>query len=124
MSANHNTALIQSKKDSTSRPFVIPYDFDYSGLVDAEYAVPNEGLPIENVRQRLYRGYPRTKEELSDAIEIFNKQKDKIYSLITNCQLLTQRSKKDIIEYLDDFYKIIKNKSQVQYIFIDQARTM
>ena len=35
----------------------VPYDFDYSGLVDAPYAVPPEGFPINNVRQRSYRGY-------------------------------------------------------------------
>ena len=35
----------------------VPYDFDYSGLVDAPYAVPPEGFPINNVRQRNYRGY-------------------------------------------------------------------
>jgi hypothetical protein len=39
-------------KDSTARPVVVPYDFDYAGIVDAYYAVPNEGLEIENVRQR------------------------------------------------------------------------
>jgi hypothetical protein len=36
---------------------VVPYDFDFSGLVDAPYAGPPEGVPIDNVRQRSYRGY-------------------------------------------------------------------
>lgn len=36
---------------------VVPYDFDYSGLVDAPYAAAPEGVPISNVRQRNYRGY-------------------------------------------------------------------
>ena len=36
---------------------VVPYDFDFSGLVDAPYAEPPEGIPIDNVRQRTYRGY-------------------------------------------------------------------
>jgi hypothetical protein len=36
---------------------VVPYDFDYSGLVDASYAIPPEGIPIDSVRQRTYRGY-------------------------------------------------------------------
>jgi len=35
----------------------VPYDFDYSGLVDASYAIPPESVPISNVRQRNYRGY-------------------------------------------------------------------
>lgn len=36
---------------------VVPYDFDFSGLVDAPYAGPPEGIPIHTVRERNYRGY-------------------------------------------------------------------
>jgi len=124
VSANHNIILIQPAKDSTARPIVVPYDFDYAGIVDAYYAVPNEGLEIENVRQRLYRGYPRTQEELNEALAIFKKQKEKIYSLVNNFELLTEKNRKNIIEYLDDFYKTINNSSQVKNIFIEQARKM
>ena len=124
VSANHNIILIQPAKDSTARPIVVPYDFDYAGIVDAYYAVPNEGLEIENVRQRLYRGYPRTLEEVNEVLAIFNKQKEKIYSLVNNFNLLTEKNRKSIIDYLDDFYKTINNSSQVKNIFIDEARKM
>jgi len=124
ISANHNIILIQPASDSTARPIVVPYDFDYAGIVNAYYAVPNEGLEIENVRQRLYRGYPRTMEELNNVLALFNKKKEQIYSLINNFDLLTEKNRKDIIEYLDDFYKTINNSNQVKTIFIDQARKM
>ena len=124
VSANHNIILIQPAKDSTAKPIVIPYDFDYAGLVDAYYAVPNEGLEIENVRQRLYRGYPRTQDELNAAFAIFNKQKESIYSLIKNFDLLSEKTRKNMIDYLDDFYKTINNSGQVKSIFIEQARKM
>ncbi len=51
----HNAKLIGIQGPGTVVP--IPYDFDFSGLVDAPYAFPPEVLPIANVRQRLYRGY-------------------------------------------------------------------
>lgn len=35
----------------------VPYDFDFSGLVDAPYAGPPPGIPIDNIRERNYRGY-------------------------------------------------------------------
>jgi hypothetical protein len=105
VSANHNIILIQTAKDSTARPIVVPYDFDYAGLVDAYYAVPNEGLPIENVRQRLYRGYSRTEEELNAALAIFNQQKEKYTHSSIILTLLTEKNRKNIIDYLDDFYK-------------------
>jgi hypothetical protein len=124
ISVNHNIILIQPAKDSTARPIVVPYDFDYAGIVDAYYAVPNEGLDIENVRQRLYRGYARTEEELNEAIAIFNKQKEKLYSLVNNFDLVTEKNRKNIIDYLDGFYKTINNSSLVKTLFIQQARKM
>jgi len=124
ISVNHNSILIQPANDSTARPIVVPYDFDYAGLVDAYYAVPNEGLEIENVRTRLYRGYTRTQDEVNEALEVFKKQKEKIYSLVNNFTLLTEKNRKNIIEYLDDFYKTINNSNKVKDIFIDQARKM
>jgi hypothetical protein len=51
----HNTRLATDRQGGIVRP--VPYDFDYSGLVDAPYAVEPEGVPISSVRQRLYRGY-------------------------------------------------------------------
>ena len=121
--ASHNTRLIVSKIDSLKRPFVVPYDFDYSGFVNTDYAVPDEKLGIENVRERLYRGFPRTMEELNEVLAIFKKQKEKIYAVINNFNLLTTKSKKDMINYLDDFFYMINQPEMVQNVFIRNART-
>ncbi|HEY2583042.1 MAG TPA: hypothetical protein VGI43_14610 [Mucilaginibacter sp.] len=119
---NHNVKIIHSKKDSLSRPYVIPYDFDFSGFVNTTYSVPDERLGIESVRERLYRGFPRSIEELNVVTDIFKKQKENIYALINNFNLLTPATKKDVIWYLDDFFKTINDPAQVQYIFISNAR--
>jgi hypothetical protein len=51
----HNSRLLSTGQGSQVIP--VPYDFDWSGLVDAPYAGPPEGIPIQSVRQRNYRGY-------------------------------------------------------------------
>jgi hypothetical protein len=51
----HNTRLMSAAPGAPLTP--VPYDFDYSGLVDAPYAVPPEGIPVSTVRDRNYRGY-------------------------------------------------------------------
>jgi hypothetical protein len=51
----HNSKLI--KAPTSSQVFPVPYDFDWSGLVDAPYAGVQEGVNIDNLRQREYRGY-------------------------------------------------------------------
>jgi hypothetical protein len=123
VAVNHNTRYIISRKDSLARPYVVPYDFDYSGFVNTPYAIPDEKLGIENVRQRLYRGLPRTMEELNEVLDIYKKQKENIYSLIEKFDLLNTKSKKEIISYLDDFYDQINKPQKVKEIFIQNAVT-
>jgi hypothetical protein len=51
----HNAELVGLAAPGATIP--IPYDFDYSGYVNAPYATPPAELDINNVRQRVYRGY-------------------------------------------------------------------
>jgi len=122
VSNQHNIKIIYSKKDSAARPYVVPYDFDYAGLVNAEYAVPDEQLGTQTVLERVYRGFPRTASELQTVFDLFNQQKEKIYALIKNFEPLSQRNKKEMIDYLDDFYETINNSRKAEYIFVDNAR--
>ncbi|MBS1529859.1 MAG: hypothetical protein JSU01_06100 [Bacteroidetes bacterium] len=119
---NHNIRLIHSKTDSLSRPYVVPYDFDFSGLVNTSYAAPDEQLGIESVRDRVYRGFPRTMDELNDVLAIFKQQKDNVYAAINNFSLFTPATKKEMTKYLDQFYDTISNASKVQRTFITDAR--
>jgi hypothetical protein len=117
-----NTKLIQSKKDSLQPPFIVPYDFDYCGLVDADYAVPIPELEITSVRERSYRGFARTMEELKIALLLFTAQKAAIDSLINNFELLSEKNKKEMLHYLEDFYDTIAKDKNIKYIFIDTVR--
>jgi hypothetical protein len=55
----HNSKML----DIGQRKFVpVPYDFDYSGFVNAPYAIPYDYLPIKKVTDRLYRGICRSHE--------------------------------------------------------------
>ena len=51
----HNSRLLSDTPNGPLTP--VPYDFDFSGLVEAPYAGPPEGIPIDDLRQRSYRGY-------------------------------------------------------------------
>ena len=52
----HNARLLTDSAPG-SLLTVVPYDFDFSGLVDAPYADAPEGIPVDSIRQRTYRGY-------------------------------------------------------------------
>jgi hypothetical protein len=117
-----NIKLIRSREDTLSKPFVVPYDFDYSGMVNANYAIPDPELGTASVRERVYRGFPRTMEELKEVIQIFARQKAAMDSLIKNFKELEPGHKKEMSKYLDDFFKIIADEKDIRYIFINNAR--
>jgi hypothetical protein len=119
----HNIKLMRPVTDSVSFPYTVPYDFDFSGLVDAPYAIPKEELGIQSVRERLYRGFPRTMEEVQGTLNIFRDKKEAIKQLVMNFELLNPRSRKEMTEYMEDFYQTIENKNLVERIFIKEART-
>lgn len=121
--ANHNTKLIFDKNNESALPFVVPYDFDHSGFVNASYATPNELLGTESVTERVYRGFPREEDELQVIMDFYRSKKEAITSLINNCTYLLPKIKKEAIDYLNDFYKTISDKKVVRRIFKDNART-
>ena len=119
----HNVKLMRPVSSPNAAPYVVPYDFNNAGVVNAPYALPQEILGIESVRERLYRGFPRTMEELEKVIEIFLKKKTDVWALVNNCAWLNNKYKKEVLGYMESFYKVIESKSLVKYTFIDNART-
>lgn len=119
----HNIKLI---RDKTRRlpPIAIPYDFDWSGLVSAYYAVPNPSLHTNDVTDRVYRGFKRRPEIVYYNIEKFKAKKKEIYQLFNEFELLSKKERKHVIKYLDEFYRIINNKRLVQREFVDNARVV
>ncbi len=87
--------------------YAVPYDFDYCGLVNAEYAIPNEALGIETVTERIYLGECMPKEEYIPVIGYFDAKKSGFYELISGFDYLSERDKSQTLNYLDEFYQII-----------------
>jgi hypothetical protein len=121
--AMHNIKLIESVIEVKAKPYAVPYDFDYAGLVNTDYAIPDPLLNTTNVKERVYRGFARSMEELNDVLTLFKNKKEAIYYLINSFDQLTPASKKGMINYLEEFYDEIKDARNIQSIFIDNART-
>lgn len=119
----HNIKLMRPKSDSLASPYAVPYDLNHCGLVNAPYALPQEELGIESVKERLYRGFPRSQQELDKAIAVFQKQRESIKSLVSNCDWLSNKYKREVNGYIEDFYRVIDSKREVKNTFIDNART-
>lgn len=82
-----------------------PYDFDFTGLVNASYAIPDPTLGITSVRERAFLGFAETKEELMPTIEFFQSKKDELLTYVKNYDMLSRKSRNEIIKYLKSFYE-------------------
>jgi len=116
---NHNMKMCYVAGAS---PYCIPYDFDLTGIVDTEYALPPEMLAVNSVRDRLFRGYCRTSEEFEEAFKEFLRIKDDLYALYTESELLSEKYVKSTIKYLDNFYATINNPKSVKQEFLKKCR--
>lgn len=119
----HNIKLIVPKEDTNAVAYSVPYDFDHSGLVKTDYALPPEQLDIKDVTQRAYRGFPRSFEELQLVIGEFQSKKDTIYQIIKNFTLLSGFTRNEVISYLNGFYDTISKPKDVRIEFIQNARS-
>ena len=100
-------------KDSGAIPYPVPYDFDHAGFVSAPYAEPPEALELSSVKERRYRGYCVQNQKLFEpVIAHYNRLKEDIYSLYTDCDLLDAKYIKFTRQYLDEFYETINNTSK------------
>lgn len=115
ITGQHNIKVF--KLNDINAPYLlpIPYDFDYTGFVNTEYAVPTEGLGLQNVRQRIYVGPCRNIENYESAAMKLLVNKDSIYSIINNFEYLDERNKKDLTSYLDEFYQLIQRPGFIKY---------
>ncbi len=102
----HNFRVLAVEGKETYFP--VAYDFDFSGLVGASYAVPDYRLPIKSVRQRLYRGPCKKTEELWPTVELFRAKRDSINAIIRAIPDFEPGRVKEAIGYIDDFFNELK----------------
>ena len=117
----HNSKLI-SKTPESLPIYVIPYDLDSSGLVNAAYAAPPDNLPVRSVTQRLYRGFCFHNDEIPATLDRYREKKQEIYDLINNEELLSSNGRRSAIKFLDRFYTSLDSEAKIKKNLLDKCR--
>ena len=102
---------------------VVPYDFDYSGLVDADYAIPYEPLGLTSVRERRYVGICRSEDVFLNTLKEFSQKKEAFYKLINDFQLLNEKERTKMIRYLDSFYGELNDHNDLVKTLLNECKT-
>ena len=107
----HNSRLISA---TGAPPFTtVPYDFDYSGFVDAPYAVPPELIKVANVRVRHYRGFCRHNAEALKAAAEIRAQRPAMLALLGQIPQLDEGTMRKAIAFLDRSFADIASDQAV-----------
>lgn len=106
----------------------VMYDFDMSGLVDAPYAVVSaingKQMDASRVTQRIYRGFCRDPEIMEFVRQEFLSKRNSYLSIVEQlAEELSAKEIKDIRDYLDQFFTILKDDRLFNNNILDKCRT-
>ena len=116
----HNMRLISNAEGLGLRP--APYDFDFAGMVDANYATPPPNVKIRSVRTRYFRGFCQQQSEMQRAVNLFNAKRTELYDLYQDSPQLTETFRKKATGYLDSFFAIINDSKQLNSKITSRCR--
>jgi hypothetical protein len=107
----HNSRLIST---SSGPPWAtVPYDFDYSGLVDAPYAAPPEGINVSSVKTRRYRGFCRHNAEALKAAAEIRAQRPAMLAVLAQIPQLNEGTRRKATAFLEKSFNDIASDQAV-----------
>ncbi len=116
----HNVRVFKADADRYITP--IPYDFDFSGMVNAPYAVPGISNSIKSVRQRRYRGFCEQNTALRQQAKMFSNKRGQMNLLVESLPGLNESSRKKTLAYLEKFFKTVGDAKLVEKKLVRYCR--
>jgi hypothetical protein len=107
----HNAELVGLSAPGATIP--IPYDFDFSGYVNAPYATPPAELDISDVRQRVYRGYCIHNASVVAAARQMRALHPQIIGVLSQVPGLEPATQQRASAYLEKFFADIATDADV-----------
>jgi hypothetical protein len=104
--------------------YPVPYDFDWTGFVDAPYAAPNRLTQEyhDSVRERVYWGVCMPGIPYQELFRRFLEKRGDILSLIQEEAPLSQEGQSSAIQYLDEFFAILNDPARAEAEIIQACR--
>jgi len=122
VSGLHNMKLMKTIDVTRPNPIPVTFDFDYTGLVDATYAIPGDHVSVETVTEREYMGYCLSQEYMDNAFDLFLDKESEILAEVENFDFLSSNLKKKTLNYLDQFFDIVKDPKRRKRYIIDRCK--
>jgi len=115
----HNYAMFGNDIDSL---VAIPFDFDFSGIVNAPNAIPDRERGVERVGQRVYRGYCVNNGRVERSVAEFKRARETLYALVAGQDELEPAVRRNIAEYMDGFFEVVDDPRRLEQEIIGTCR--
>lgn len=100
-----NIVVIQDK-DHPSELYAVPYDFDFSALVNAQYSkIKGVEKDIRTERRR-YVGACYREDELSEGFNLFRELKPELEKVIKDQKTLEWEDREEMLDFLNLFFRL------------------
>ena len=106
----HNTRLLGGGSALTP----VAYDFDYSGIVDAPYAIPPAQIKVRSVRQRRYMGYCRHNTQVIAAAAEIRAKRPALEAVYGQIPGMSDATRRKALSYLVGFFDDIATDASVR----------
>jgi len=95
----------------------IPYDFDFSGLVNAPYATANSNYHLTSKQDRVYLGFEDDLTDIEPTFNLFLQKQEQLIATVKDFKVLNASSRREIISYLETFFEAGANfKTKDSYL--------
>lgn len=112
--AQHNIKVVEVP---SGQKYPVGYDFDYAGLIDASYAIPNPLHHLTSVRDRYYMGPCRPADQLAPILATFESVKAAVMSIYDTAPVLSKSYRSEAKKFLQEFYHTIEQPNSVKHEF-------
>ena len=100
----------------------VPFDFDQTGVVDPEYALPDPRLKIRSVTERKFRGHCREPGLHAAAISELREKRAQITALFEAETKLQPNRRKKALAFLDGFFQWASDPARVEKTLAEECR--
>ncbi len=105
----HNADVLSATGGPPYLP--LPFDFDFAGMINAPYAQPNPRYPIDNVRERFYKGLCQSNELLPATVQRFLEEHGDFITIVDRLEPLSRRSRISVRNYLNSFLDRVSDEN-------------
>ncbi|MBK9492370.1 MAG: hypothetical protein IPO07_28965 [Haliscomenobacter sp.] len=91
-----------------SKAVMVPYDFDFSGFVNASYALPNADYKLTSIRERIFLSMTENDAEIASTKALFESKRQEMVELIKGFKALSAAGRNDAVSYINSFFESLK----------------